>query len=285
MQKKAGFPPSDYERIAKAIVFITGRIERQPSLADIAAHIHLSPFHFQRLFCRWAGITPKRFLQALTVERAKPLLRDAKPVLDVSDTLGLSSGGRLYDHFVRLEAVTPGQYQLRGAGLKIAYAVHDTPFGKAFLALTPRGVCALAFLESADPEEQLGNLRKDWPYAELRESLRDTRSMVAAVFNGTRRQDRPLSLYVAGTNFQVSVWKALLQIPKGGVASYSQVAAAVGHPRAARAVGQAVGANPIAFLIPCHRVIQESGGLGGYRWGTARKQLIQVWESARRKSR
>lgn len=273
---------SDYELIAKAIVFITSRVSSQPSLQDIAAHVHLSPYHFQRLFCRWAGVTPKRFLQVLTVERAKQLLREPLPLLAVSDALGLSSGSRLYDHFVHLEAATPGEYRTGGAGMTIEYAVHDTPFGKAFIAVTPRGVCAFAFLETAEPGESLARLRQQWPQAEVRAHRDRTRPVVAALFSGEKARDRPLSLYVSGTNFQVSVWKALLQIPLGRVASYAQVATAVGRPSAARAVGRAAGANPVAFLIPCHRVIQTSGDLGGYRWGETRKHAIHAWESARR---
>ena len=281
MRGEAGYEMSDYERMAKAIGFIVRHAERQPSLADIGAHVNLSAFHFQRLFCRWAGITPKRFLQVMTVERAKPLLRAAKSVLEVSDTVGLSSGSRLYDHFIHLEAVTPGEYQVGGIGLTIDYAIHDTPFGDAFIALTPRGICALAFVDSTETDQPLDTLRKKWPYARLRVCSDRTQSILTAMFSRKNRQDRPLSLYVAGTNFQVSVWKALLQIPEGRVVSYAQVAAAMGRPRAARAVGQAVGANPIAFLIPCHRVIQESGDRGGYRWGSTRKRVMQLWEAAR----
>ncbi|MHB8255198.1 MAG: methylated-DNA--[protein]-cysteine S-methyltransferase [Acidiferrobacter sp.] len=281
MQDRADDRASDYDRITKAMAFVIGCADRQPSLREMAAHVRLSPCHFQRLFCRWAGVTPKRFLQVLTVERAKPLLREPKTVLEVSDVLGLSSGSRLYDHFVSLEAVTPGEYQTEGAGLTIEYAVHDTPFGKAFIALTPQGVCALAFLEASGPDEQLAALRKQWPHAHMRENPDRTCLVVATLFLNEKmiKPDRPLSLCVSGTNFQVSVWRALLQIPKGRVASYSQVATAIGHPHAARAVGQAVGANPIAFLIPCHRVIRESGELGGYRWGVTRKRAIQLWES------
>lgn len=272
---------SDYDRIAEAISFITSRVNSQPSLQEVAAHLHLSPFHFQRLFSRWAGVTPKRFLQVLTLERAKQLLSESKPLLEVSDSLGLSSGSRLYDHFVRLEAVTPGEYKLGGVGLTIEYAVHDTPFGKAFIAVTPRGICSFAFMNSMQIDEHLAGLDRKWPHAMLYENRQRTLAVIRAMFNGEKELDRPLSLYVSGTNFQISVWKALLQIAPGAVASYSQVAAAIGHPRSARAVGMAVGTNPVAFLIPCHRVIQQSGNLGGYHWGETRKHAIHVWESAR----
>ena len=272
---------TDYQRIAAAIDFIASRVNRQPALHEIAAHVHLSPYHFQRLFCRWAGVTPKKFLQVLTVERAKQLLGEARPLLEVSDSLGLSSGSRLYDHFVQLEAVTPGEYKLGGAGLTIEYAVHDTPFGQAFIATTPRGVCRFAFLDSAEPDEQLSGLRIQWPNALVRENRQRTLAVIESMFGGARKADRPVSLHVSGTNFQVSVWKALLQIAPAKVASYAQVAGAIGRPASARAVGQAVGANPVAFLIPCHRVIQQSGQLGGYRWGETRKQAIHAWEAAR----
>jgi len=272
---------SDYDRIAEAISFIASQVDSQPTLQDIARHLHLSPFHFQRLFCRWAGVTPKRFLQVLTLERAKQLLSESKPVLEVSDSLGLSSGSRLYDHFVHLEAVTPGEYKMGGEGLTIEYALHNTPFGKAFIATTPRGICNFAFLESAEIDEHLTSLYKKWPHAIVHENRPSTLAVVEAMFGEEKKLNRPLSLYVSGTNFQINVWKALLQIPPAAVVSYSQVATAIGHPNSARAVGLAVGKNPVAFLIPCHRVIQQSGELGGYRWGKTRKQAIHTWESAR----
>ena len=272
---------SDYERIASAIAFITSRVNSQPTLKEIAAHLHLSPFHFQRLFCRWAGVTPKRFLQVLTLERAKQLLMESKPLLEVSDTLGLSSGSRLYDHFVHLEAVTPGEYKLGGAGLTIEHAVHDTPFGKAFIGITPRGICNFSFVEDGEIDERLADLYNRWPHAMVQENRQQTLAVVKAMFSGGGKLDRPLSLFVSGTNFQITVWKALLQIAPGTVASYSNIANAIGHPKAARAVGLAVGANPVAFLIPCHRVIQQSGRLGGYRWGETRKHAVHAWEAAR----
>lgn len=272
---------SDYERIAQAISFIASRVDSQPGLDEIAAHVHLSPYHFQRMFSRWAGVTPKRFLQVLTLERAKQLLNKSMPLLEVSDALGLSSGSRLYDHFVHLEAVTPGEYKLGGAGLTIEYAVHETPFGPAFIATTPRGICSFSFCEHAEIDEHLAALQKKWQHASLRENREQTQAVVQAMFGAEKKIDRPVSLYVSGTNFQISVWKALLQIPPAKVVSYSQVANAIGHPGSARAVGLAVGANPIALLIPCHRVIQQSGKLGGYHWGLTRKQAIHAWESAR----
>ena len=272
---------SDYARISDAIAFIASQVARQPTLDEIAAHVHLSPFHFQRLFSRWAGVTPKRYLQVLTLERAKALLQESRPLLEVADTLGLSSGSRLYDHFVQLEAVTPGEYKQRGAGLVIDHGVHDTPFGQAFVALTPRGVCNFSFLDDQAPEAPLAALAHNWPEAELREATSRTQGVIHTMFDGSKKPDRPISLHVSGTNFQISVWRALLEIPPAKVVSYAQVASAVGNPKAARAVGLAVGANPVALMIPCHRVIQQNGKLGGYHWGETRKQAIHAWEAAR----
>lgn len=272
---------SDYERIASAIEFIHARVACQPGLEEIAAHLRMSPFHFQRLFCRWAGVTPKRYLQTLTVERAKHLLAESRPLLEVSDSVGLSSGSRLYDHFVHLEAVTPGEYRRGGAGVTIEYGAHATPFGKVFIALTPRGICKLAFLDQDDTACQRDELARKWPHAALRASQRTTAAATAALFAGGSNPDRPLSLHVTGTNFQVSVWKALLAIPPGTVTSYTRLATDIGRPRAARAVGSAIAANPVAFLIPCHRVIQQSGRLGGYHWGETRMHAIHAWETAR----
>ncbi|TNI59697.1 6-O-methylguanine DNA methyltransferase [Aeromonas media] len=272
---------SDYARISDAIAFIASQVARQPTLDEIAAHVHLSPFHFQRLFSRWAGVTPKRYLQVLTLERAKALLHESRSLLEVADTLGLSSGSRLYDHFVQLEAVTPGEYKQRGAGLVIDHGVHDTPFGQAFVALTPRGVCNFSFLDDQAPQTPLAALAQRWPAAELREAPSRTLGVIHNMFDGSKAPDRPISLHVSGTNFQISVWRALLEIPPARVVSYAQVASAVGNPKAARAVGLAVGANPVALMIPCHRVIQQNGKLGGYHWGETRKQAIHVWEAAR----
>jgi len=260
---------------------MTENVKKQPTLNDVATHLHMSRFHFQRLFCRWAGVTPKRFLQILTVERAKKLLSESKPLLDVSDSLGLSSSSRLYDHFVHLEAVTPGEYKKKGRGLVIEYAIQDTPFGYIFIAITSRGICHLEFLLEGDMNHHFTELHKKWPHAIIRENDESTLGIVKTIFYGTEKIDRPLSLYVSGTNFQISVWKALLKIPPGSVTSYTQVAMAIGRPRSARPVGSAIGANPVAFLIPCHRVIQLGGKLAGYRWGETRKHAMHAWEAAR----
>lgn len=272
---------SDYARIASAIDFIVQRANSQPTLDEIATHVHLSPYHFQRLFSRWAGVTPKRFLQVLTLERAKQLLKESQSIIDVTLAVGLSSGSRLYDHFVQLEAITPGEFKTGGKGIKIEYAVRDTPFGQAFVAKTARGICRLEFIDDEDLPRLLEGLSKKWPCATLRENKLEIEVVLNRIFNRRYTRSGPLSLNVTGTNFQVMVWKALLQIPSGKIVSYSQVASFVGHPGAARAVGRAVGENPVAFVIPCHRVIQQSGKLGGYHWGETRKHAIHAWEEAR----
>lgn len=272
---------SDYDRIARALDYINRSAERQPGLKDIAAHVHLSPFHFHRLFSRWTGTSPKRYLQTLTLERGKALLDDSRSLLETADTLGLSGGSRLHDHFVQLEAVTPGEYRKRGSGLHIEYGRHQTAFGALFVATTSRGVLRADFLDREDDGVGLSELRQTWPEAAFSENREAAAAIADRMFNAPGPGDGPLSLHVAGTNFQVAVWRALLRIPPGRLASYSQVAAAIGRPGSARAVGNAIGANPVAFVIPCHRVIQQSGALGGYRWGPVRKQAIQLWEAAR----
>ena len=253
----------------------------QPSLDEVAAHVGLSPAHFQRLFSRWAGVSPKRFLQTITVERAKELLRESHSILSASQSVGLSASSRLYDHFVELEAVTPGEYKRRGEGLDIDYGFHPTPFGDSFIAQTPRGICAFAFFDDEAARARVDELKARWPGATVRENKRTTRATMSEMFSRKPDGNKPLSLHVTGTNFQVSVWKALLQIPTGGVTTYGALAKAVGSPKSARAIGGAVGANPVALLIPCHRVIQASGSLGGFRWGLVRKQAMQGWERSR----
>lgn len=270
---------TDYQRIVHAIQFLEQRRERQPTLEALAAELNLSPFHCQRLFQRWAGISPKRFLQILTVEHAKRLLRQSRSVLEVSLASGLSGPGRLYDHFITLEAITPGEYKLGGAGLGIRYGVHDSPFGPVFLATTPRGVCALSFLTGQSLEQEIEALAGHWPRATLEPDSAATGAVARRLFEpAAGGSGQPLRLLVRGSNFQVNVWKALLRIPPGAVCSYGQLAHALDRPQAARAVGQAVAANPIAYLIPCHRVIRASGLIDGYRWGTLRKKALLAWE-------
>lgn len=273
---------SDYDRIESAMAYLVNRATAQPSLEEVAAHVHLSPYHFQRLFCRWAGTTPKRFLQALTLERGKELLDDSRSLLEASHELGLSGSSRLHDHFVQLEAVTPGEYKSRGKQVHIEYGVHPTPLGSMFVAITQRGVSRIEFMDFKSLEELLEELHNAWPLSSISENALATRCIIDTFFEGnTAPRSGPLSLHVTGTNFQIAVWRALLKIPPGAVASYAQVAKALGAPRSARAVGNAIGANPVALLIPCHRVIQQSGALGGYRWGATKKRMVQTWERMR----
>jgi AraC family transcriptional regulator, regulatory protein of adaptative response / methylated-DNA-[protein]-cysteine methyltransferase len=272
---------SDYDRIAKAIDYIVANADAQPNLADIAAQVAISPFHFQRLFARWTGLTPKRFLQVITVERAKRLLTETKlPLLDTSETLGLSSTSRLQDHFVTLEAVTPGEFKRAGRGLAIRHGVAESPFGRTFVATTARGICALAFIDNGSQDAEAADLARNWPSAELVADDASARHTIARVFERRVDGGAPLSVLVHGTNFQIAVWRALLAIPEGCFVSYGDIAAALGRPGAVRAVGSAVGANPCGYLIPCHRVIRSNGELGGYRWGLTRKRAINAWEAA-----
>ena len=271
---------SDYQRIAEAIEFINAHADQQPSLEAIAAQLNLSSFHFQRLFSRWVGVTPKKYLQILTVDRAKQLLTEAQPLLAVANEIGLSGTSRLHDHFVQLEAVTPGEFKSGGAGLTIDYGVYNSPFGNIFVAATARGICKLSFIDQDKVELHIDDLQRRWPKANLRNQDSDRLKIIESLFTHQELK-RPLSLHVTGTNFQVSVWRALLQIPAGALTSYNQIADAVGRPKAARAVGTAIGSNPVAFFIPCHRVLQQSGNIGGYLWGTTRKHAMHAWESAR----
>ena len=277
----AGSPASDYDRVARAIHYIRENRSRQPSLAEIAARVNLSEYHFQRLFSRWAGVSPKRYLQALTLEQAKAAIRDRQtPALAASYEVGLSSSSRLYDHFVQLEAVTPSEYRDRGEGLSIDYGWHDTPYGPVFIATTSRGICQLDFVEEPGDEVPLTRLRANWPGAAIRVKASGTKA-AARLFSNRPGKSGPISLWVRGTNFQINVWRALLAIPPGTVATYGDVARMIGRPNASRAVGRAIGANPVALCIPCHRVIRQSGDTGGYRWGETRKHAILVREAAR----
>ncbi len=273
---------SDYSRVEQAIRYLEHHAQDQPDLLVLARQAGLSTFHFQRLFRRWAGITPKAFLQCLTLGHAKTLLAESRSLLDTSQELGLSGTGRLHDLFLNLEAMTPGEYKRAGAGLVIRWGVHATPFGAALFAVTERGLCALSFLEEDAPGTALAKLRTRWPGATLVEEALATEPCaleVTARMLGTARQ--PLSLLLQGSPFQIKVWQALLAIPDGQVASYQGLAELAGFPKASRAVGSALARNPIGYLIPCHRVIRATGALGEYQWGTARKRALLAVEGAR----
>jgi AraC family transcriptional regulator of adaptative response/methylated-DNA-[protein]-cysteine methyltransferase len=268
----------DYRRIEEAIHFLERNVHRQPDLKQIAATLGLSEYHFQRLFRRWAGISPKRFLQFLTVEHAKRAMMKAGSLLDVTYQVGLSSGGRLHDLFVNVEGVTPGEYRARGEHLTVRYGFHPTPFGECLVAVTDRGITNLSFIEEGGQERAARELKKYWRHAEVREEPSVTEAYVKRIFGAA--PEGGLKAFLKGTNFQIKVWQALLTIPRGRVTSYSVIAREIGRPRAVRAVANAVGRNPLAYLIPCHRVIRKSGEVGGYRWGNTRKKAILAWESA-----
>jgi len=272
----------DYQRVERAIAFLEQNYHRQPSLQEIAENVNLSEYHFQRLFTRWVGISPKRFLQFLTKEHAKELLEKSEDLLNVAFETGLSGPGRLHDLFVACEAVTPGEFKNRGEGLTIAYGFHPTPFGECLLATTERGICHLAFVQPGGRERALDALKNRWQEARLTRDVAHTRSLTGQIFARYAGQaSPPLHLYLSGTNFQIKVWEALLRIPPGAVASYEDIAVRIGRPDAARAVSNAVAQNPIPVIIPCHRVIRKVGEFGGYHYGTARKKALLGWEAAR----
>jgi AraC family transcriptional regulator of adaptative response/methylated-DNA-[protein]-cysteine methyltransferase len=268
----------DYRRIERAIRFIDAHVVDQPSLEDVAREIGLSPFHAQRLFTRWAGISPKRFLGLLTVGHAKAALQAGESVLDATYEVGLSGPSRLHDLFVSYEAMTPGEYKLQGASLVIRYGVHPTPFGDALLLATERGIAGLSFVEGS-LDEALEEARAAWPLSRLVEDRTTTASLIGPLFDG--RGGAPARLLLKGTNFQVKVWSALLRVPPGRVVSYMDLASAIGQPRAVRAVGNALAHNPVGFVVPCHRVIRATGALGDYRWGQVRRRALLAWEAAR----
>lgn len=271
---------NDYQRIASAISYLREHSQDQPSLDELAGQIGLSPYHFQRLFRRFAGVSPKRFLQHLTTQSAKQLLRQSLSVLETSFAVGLSSPGRLHDLLISVEAVTPGEYKSGGENLHIVYGCHPTPFGDCLLATTRRGICRLNFNDDNLPQ-LIAGLQRGWPRASIDQDQEHTAPLIAQIFSH-RSGDKPLPLLLRGSNFQLQVWRALLQIPEGTVTSYSYLAEKLGHPRASRAVGTAIGQNPIGYLIPCHRVLRNDGGLGGYRWGSDRKLAILGRELAGR---
>lgn len=274
----------NYECIARAIAFMRENHLHQPDLATVAQHVHLSEYHFQRLFTQWAGISPKRFWQYLTVEYAKAKIAETKSLLDLTNDIGLSSPGRLHDLFVKLEAMSPGEFKAGGKGLQIWYGVYATPFGECLIAWTTRGICNLHFLDptSKDAAEYL--LRFEWSNADIEQERQKAKEIGDRIFQPIATNTQPLVVCVKGTNFQIQVWRALLNIPFASMATYQSLAAAIGRPTAARAIGNALGNNPVGYLIPCHRVIRESGDLGGFRWGLERKTVLLGWEASRKQN-
>ncbi|WIG92675.1 methylated-DNA--[protein]-cysteine S-methyltransferase [Myxococcus sp. SDU36] len=274
---------SDYARIEQAILYLDAHAREQPSLDDVAAHVGLSTFHFQRLFSRWAGISPKRFIQVHTLSSARRLLDERRSVLETSLEVGLSGTGRLHELFVTLTSMTPGEYKLGGEGLTVRHGVHLSPFGACLLAVCARGICGLHFLAGESEEEALASLRKQWPRATFVASAEDTAPWLERIFQAEHggSESSPLSVLVRGTPFQVQVWQALLRVPSGKVTTYEDLARAIGKPKAMRAVGSAVGENPVGLLIPCHRVLRKTGVFGEYRWGASRKRAMLAWEDLR----
>ena len=269
---------NDYNRIEKTIHYLEKHFQEQPSLETLAGFINLSPFHFQRLFQKWAGVSPKQFVQYLTAQYAKQRLLESRSVLATAYDSGLSGPGRLHDLMVSAEAMTPGEYKAGGKGMKIEWGVHPSPFGDALVAVTPRGICGLSFTEN--PKKILFEFKDQWPQAEWTENPISTLKVIHQIFE-TRFRKRKVKVLLKGTEFQVKVWEALLKIPTGFVQSYQDVARSIKKPKASRAVGTAVGQNSVAYLIPCHRVIRETGILGDYRWGSFRKKAMLGWEAAK----
>ncbi|RHI09269.1 methylated-DNA--[protein]-cysteine S-methyltransferase [Bacteroides sp. AM16-24] len=270
----------NYERIAAAIRFIKENRQEQPRLETIAGHVHMSPAHFQRMFQEWAGISPKNFLQYLNVEYAKRILKQTHASLfDTACEVGLSGTGRLHDLFVNIEGMTPGEYKNGGQALRINYSFAETPFGQVMVASTDKGICHLAFVDEGE-EEALGSLKQLFPNAAYTQCPDRKQEDALSVFNRDWSKPDEIKLHLKGTSFQLKVWETLLKIPAGGLTTYADLATKSGHEGACRAVGTAIGRNPVAFLIPCHRVIKATGDIGNYHWGEVRKEAIIGWEAA-----
>jgi len=268
---------AQYDLMARALAFIDANRDCQPTLDDVAASVGLSPTHFQRVFSRWVGVSPKRYLQYLTLDHAKRLLQERFTVLDTAYEAGLSGPSRLHDLFVRWEAMTPGDYARRGEGLTICWAWVESPFGPALVMATVKGICGVAFAAETGRAEAMADMRGRWPNATFVKDQSAIVPIAADAFNGSG--EVPLALF--GAPFQIKVWEALMQVPTGHVTTYTEIARRIGHPKAVRAVGSAIGRNPISWLIPCHRAIRRDGALGGYHWGLPVKRAMLAWEAAR----
>ncbi|MEI2739238.1 MAG: methylated-DNA--[protein]-cysteine S-methyltransferase [Chitinophagaceae bacterium] len=270
---------NDYERIEKAIGYIADNFQQQPDLDEVAKQVHVSPFHFQRMFKDWAGVSPKKFLQYISAEHAKTLLKQNMSLSDVSYETGLSGASRLHDLFISIEGMTPGEYKNGGEQLSINYSFAETPFGNIIVASTSKGVCHVAFAD--DEQMALGELKATFPKAYFKQVVDSIQQNALFIFTQDWKNIAAIKLHLKGTAFQLKVWDALLKIPLGGLSTYSSIAAATGNEKASRAVGTAVGDNPVAFLIPCHRVIKSTGSIGQYHWGSNRKTAMIGWESAK----
>jgi AraC family transcriptional regulator of adaptative response/methylated-DNA-[protein]-cysteine methyltransferase len=271
---------ADYDRVRAALAFITERWREQPSLDEIAARVGVSPSHLHHIFRRWAGITPKAFLQAITLDHARGLLRDSASVLDTAYEVGLSGPSRLHDLFVTHEAMSPGDWKTGGAGLEMLVGYHPSPFGEAIVVATSRGLAGIGFVDDGDRASALADMTRRWPMARFVANQDATAPLARRAFEPDAwRPDAPLRVVLIGSDFEVRVWQTLLRIPLGRATTYSDIATHIGKPTAARAVGAAVGRNPISFVVPCHRVLGRSGALTGYHWGLTRKQAILGWEA------
>ena len=278
----AASPGTDYERVRRIVAFISERWREQPSLEDIAAHVGLSTTHVHHLFRRWCGLSPKAFLQAITLDNAKALLADSASVLEATYEVGLSGPARLHDLFVTHEAMTPGDYRSGASGLTLRFGFHESPFGEAILVATERGLAGLGFVDGGDRAAALADMTRRWPKASYVEDADATAPLARRIFDPLAwRAEQPLRVVLIGTDFEVRVWQTLLRVPLGRATTYSDIAARLGKPSASRAVGAAVGKNPISFVVPCHRVLGRSGALTGYHWGLTRKQAILGWEQGR----
>ncbi|MEO1655726.1 MAG: methylated-DNA--[protein]-cysteine S-methyltransferase [Bacteroidota bacterium] len=270
----------NYQRIAEAIQYIRQNFKRQPPLEEVAEQVHLSPFHFQRLFKEWAGVSPKKFLQFLSVNYAKSLLREPQNSLfATAHETGLSGTGRLHDLFIKMEGMTPGEYKKGGEQLQINYSYAQSPFGNLLVASTHKGICHLAFQE--DAASAFTDLKNRFPQADYQQITDEFQQSALFIFQQDWSQLEEVRLHLKGSEFQLKVWEALLRIPRGKLSTYGDIAQEIQHPKASRAVGTAIGSNPVAFLIPCHRVIRSNGDFGGYMWGPTRKAAIIAWEAAR----
>ncbi|MCI1187400.1 methylated-DNA--[protein]-cysteine S-methyltransferase [Hymenobacter sp. DH14] len=270
---------TDYQRIEAALAYAQTHFQTQPDLEEMAAQAHWSPFHFQRKFQEWAGVSPKKFLQYLSLDHAKQLLRQQASVAEAAHETGLSGTGRLHDLFVTLEAMTPGEYRQGGAALAIRYSFGESPFGHYLVASTDKGICKLVFAD--DEDAAVAELRLEWPQATFMAEKTAAHAQVARFFAREFMSADRLHLHLKGTPFQLKIWESLLRVPEGQRCTYSQLADAADNGAAVRAAGTAIGANPVAYLIPCHRVIRGTGELGQYRWGASRKAALLGWEAAR----
>lgn len=275
-------PTRDYDLVRRAIAFLSEKWDEHPDLDRLARHLGLSPAHCQKLFKRWCGLSPKEFVQAIAADHARKLLADSASVLDCAHEVGLSGASRLHDLFVSHEAMTPGDFKRRGEGLEVAYGFHASPFGEALLMVTSRGVAGLAFVNEEKGQtraEALADMTRRWPLARYIEAPERTLPHFERIFDWRLwGADRPVRIVMIGTDFEVRVWEALLKIPMGKTVTYSDIARHIGRPTASRAVGAAVGRNPLSFVVPCHRVVRGDGGLGGYHWGLTRKRALIGWE-------